>query len=151
MPGEGVRQEIAVLHSVGGIDGATPVLLGDGNTPQVYIGGRLADVLEIGKEICNDALKTKSILHRIRGGKKENMDNGGGSTGSGSTGKIRLCDGPAVLVFHGISTWAEGQLEGEIRAGAWAYGDATAEDILAAAPNDLWQSLMRSDRVNLLV
>ncbi|KAH7621403.1 hypothetical protein Ndes2526B_g03747 [Nannochloris sp. 'desiccata'] len=191
MPGEGVRQEIAIVHSVAGIEGATVVILGGGNSPPVYIGGRLTDVLEIGKEMCNDAINPEKMKnHNINnnGDISSGRDGGGGGVGFGNMvanrfkrsgissrfptpnqvkqqnnvnmeeeeqeedGRVVSCDGgPSVLVFHGISTWAKGQLEGEIRAGAWAYGDASFENIMEDNPGDLWRSLMRSDRVGLLV
>lgn len=187
MPGEGARQELAVVHSVGGIDGATTVILGDEVTPSVYIGGRLTDVLEIGKKMCNDAgdreeMKKKySHEHSRRGGsvggfgsvvgnsfkrssihsrfptpnelkQANNNNNNNNNNNEEEDGRWVSCsDDPSVLVFHGISTWAEGQLEGEIRSGAWAYGDASFEDIMEDNPSDLWRSLMRSDRVGLLV
>lgn len=120
MPGEGIRQELAVLHTIGGVDGATVVLPPAGGRPELFQGGRLADVLELSE--------------------------------AGARG--RRVGAPSrdqrVLVFHGISTWAEGQLEGEIRAGAWAYGSACHEDILHADPDQLWGVLLGSSRVTWL-
>lgn len=190
MPGEGARQELAVVHSVGGIEGATAVILGDENSPPVYIGGRLTDVLEIGKEMCDDAVDREVMKKNYKHENSRRSGSGGNGFGSAvahrfkrsgirskfptpneleqentniinhnnnnnnqeDDGRWVSCgDDPSVLVFHGISTWAEGQLEGEIRSGAWAYGDASFEDIMKDNPSDLWQSLMRSDRVGLLV
>jgi putative AlgH/UPF0301 family transcriptional regulator len=58
-----------------------------------------------------------------------------------------------VLIFHGISTWAEGQLEGEIRAGAWAFTSATNDDVISAAitPDQVWGSMLGSDRLTWLM
>lgn len=113
MPGEGARQEIIVLHTVPGVEGAVPLQL-QSSTPalKVFLGGRLADVLELSNE---SPFKCASIN-----------------------------------VYHGISTWAEGQLEGEIRAGAWAYGQGTGDDILSGDISNLWSSLLTSNRLTWL-
>ena len=55
-----------------------------------------------------------------------------------------------VFVFHGIATWGEGQLEGEIRAKAWAYGDAEYNDLIHAVPAEQWDGLVRSDRMTIM-
>jgi hypothetical protein len=55
-------------------------------------------------------------------------------------------EGPPVLLFHGVCAWAEGQLEGELRAGAWA-GFLQPGDIwnkFAAPPDELWRALSNS-------
>lgn len=38
-----------------------------------------------------------------------------------------------LLIFHGISTWGPGQLDGEVRSGAWGYRMASPNDILHVA------------------
>jgi putative AlgH/UPF0301 family transcriptional regulator len=165
MPGEGARQEITVVHSVPGIEGASLVLLGDGSIPSVYIGGMLTDVLERGKKtLCNDVeSRSRSKVERKKndenGKDEDERKSGGGDGSSGNTNTeeyksdgLACEDGPReILVFHGIATWTEGQLEGEIRAGAWAYGDATYDDVMKASPGELWRSLVRSDRVGMLM
>uniref|UniRef100_A0A061QNK1 Membrane associated ring n=1 Tax=Tetraselmis sp. GSL018 TaxID=582737 RepID=A0A061QNK1_9CHLO len=58
--------------------------------------------------------------------------------------------GGAILrMFHGISSWTEGQLEGEVRMGSWGFCQATLEDLLAG-PGELWQRLAESPRVHWL-
>ena len=45
-------------------------------------------------------------------------------------------------VIHGISGWAERQLDGEVRRGSWRLADADALSVLAAHSGDtLWQTL----------
>ena len=56
-----------------------------------------------------------------------------------------------VHVYHGAAAWAAGQLEGELRAGAWGLVPAaTAADVLDGAPEDLWGSLVSSGRLTWL-
>lgn len=113
MPGEGARQEIIVLHTVPGVEGAVPLQLPpSASSIKIYMGGRLGDVLE--------------LVHE-------------------SPFKC-----PSINVYHGISTWAEGQLEGEIRAGAWAYGQGIGDDIISGDTTNLWSSLLTSNRLTWL-
>lgn len=117
MPGEGARQEIAILHTIPGVEGAIPVLTAPSFRPRLFYvnGGRLADVLTLA----------------------------GGPHGKAASEN-------AIHVYHGISTWGQGQLEGEIRAGAWAYGEALQEDLMRTDHDQLWGSLLGSDRLNWL-
>lgn len=117
MPGEGARQEIAILHTIPGVEGAIPVLTAPSFRPRLFYvnGGRLADVLTLA----------------------------GGPHG-------KAANENAIHVYHGISTWGQGQLEGEIRAGAWAYGEALQEDLMRTDHDQLWGSLLGSDRLNWL-
>lgn len=56
-----------------------------------------------------------------------------------------------VHVYHGAAAWAAGQLEGELRAGAWGLvPTATAADVLDGSPEDLWGSLVSSGRLTWL-
>ena len=56
-----------------------------------------------------------------------------------------------VHVYHGAAAWAAGQLEGELRAGAWGLVPAaTAADVLDGSPEDLWRSLVSSGRLTWL-
>ena len=56
-----------------------------------------------------------------------------------------------VHVYHGAAAWAAGQLEGELRAGAWGWVPAaTAADVLDGSPEDLWGSLVSSGRLTWL-
>ena len=54
-------------------------------------------------------------------------------------------------VYHGAAAWSAGQLEGELRAGAWGLVPAaTAADVLDGSPEDLWRSLVSSGRLTWL-
>ena len=206
MPGDGARQEIAVLHTVEGVEGALAVISGGGGGggggKTLFVGGRLADVLEGNKQAIHSRtsagvrgwIKSKTAFSSTqqqtvttpspptKGHHQQNTaddhasESTPASTSSSSstdTTSVRKRGGsttttttsssnnnnkhakstppsPIVLVFHGISTWAEGQLEGEIRAHAWAYGDAGLPDILHTAPEELWERLVASDRVTVL-
>ena len=56
-----------------------------------------------------------------------------------------------VHVYHGAAAWSAGQLEGELRAGAWGLVPAaTAADVLDGKPEDLWRSLVSSGRLTWL-
>jgi putative transcriptional regulator len=52
----------------------------------------------------------------------------------------------AIRVFVGYAGWGEGQLEGEIEAGAWFVVDAHPDDALSAEPDDLWRTVLRRQR-----
>jgi putative AlgH/UPF0301 family transcriptional regulator len=107
MPGEGVRQEMLVLHTVDGVQGALALL------PGVFQGGALPEVLQ--------------------------RSGSGGGRGGG---------GPApVHLYHGVATWAPGQLEGELRAGSWAFAAASREDVFASPPEELWAGLAGGERL----
>jgi putative transcriptional regulator len=58
-----------------------------------------------------------------------------------------------VMIFHGISTWGPGQLEGEIISGAWGYRVASCNDIFVSLSKEqseeVWSSNYR--RVKWLV
>lgn len=154
MPGEGARQIMAVLHSVSGIDGAVPVLDNkDSAVPPVYQGGRLNDVLEGSKlKLENAAAAAAGASAAARQGERKGSLIKG--TFRGSTPRKKECPGGClaevispVFVYHGIATWGEGQLEGEIRARAWSYGEAKFSDVLHAAPDRQWDELVKSDRM----
>ena len=168
MPGEGARQIMAVLHSVEGIGGA-PVLKkkGGGKSPVVYQGGRLNDILEGSKESLLSSLSLSLLNGNAVGGgdhkgaiglREESRKKSGNSYGKerdSRKGQKKGCsdvgdDVSPVFVFHGIATWGEGQLEGEIRAKAWAYGDAEYNDLIHAVPAEQWDGLVRSDRMTIM-
>ena len=46
--------------------------------------------------------------------------------------------GARVALYHGVCAWAEGQLEGELRSGAWGLCPARLEDVHATPPDQLW-------------
>lgn len=49
----------------------------------------------------------------------------------------------ALRIFAGYAGWGAGQLEGEIRAGAWFVADALHTDVFAADPEGLWETVLR--------
>lgn len=51
-----------------------------------------------------------------------------------------------LVVFHGACIWDGGQLEGEIRSGAWGITVASSEDV-QEAPLQLWLKLISSKRL----
>jgi putative transcriptional regulator len=52
----------------------------------------------------------------------------------------------AIRVFVGYAGWGEGQLEGEIEAGAWFVVDAHPDDALSSEPDELWRTVLRRQR-----
>jgi putative transcriptional regulator len=51
-------------------------------------------------------------------------------------------DGGSYRVFRGYAGWGEGQLEGELVAGAWALVPASAELLFETPPEELWERLV---------
>lgn len=49
----------------------------------------------------------------------------------------------SVRVFAGYAGWSAGQLENEIRLGAWIVTDAEPWDVFAERPDRLWSSVLR--------
>jgi len=49
----------------------------------------------------------------------------------------------SVRVFRGYAGWGPGQLDGEIGAGAWLVLDSEPQDVFAAAPDNLWRTVLR--------
>jgi putative transcriptional regulator len=48
-----------------------------------------------------------------------------------------------VRVFTGYAGWGGGQLESELREGAWFVVDAVTDDALATDPESLWPAVLR--------
>ena len=55
----------------------------------------------------------------------------------------RLGELRRVRVFAGYAGWAPGQLEGELAEGSWIVLDARASDVFTAAPERLWEEVLR--------
>ena len=73
------------------------------------------------------------------------------SSSSSSSLSKRKQPRTVVHVYHGAAAWSAGQLEGELRAGAWGLVPAaTAADVLDGSPEDLWRSLVSSGRLTWL-
>ncbi len=52
----------------------------------------------------------------------------------------------AIRVFVGYAGWGEGQLEGEIEAGAWFVVDSQPDDPMSGEPEELWQNVLRRQK-----
>ncbi|KAL4442669.1 hypothetical protein ABPG77_006663 [Micractinium sp. CCAP 211/92] len=168
MPGEGVNHEVAVLHFVPGIADSRLILPqptspgnrtapaapgaaaadtgrpsgdaaesssqaggaadgGAAGTPHLYEGGSLGEIME------------QAAAAAARGRRGHSASRRGGKAGDAAA--------LPVLLFHGVCAWAEGQLEGELRAGAWAFTARPAGDLLGllGQPHEeLWQALTSS-------
>jgi putative AlgH/UPF0301 family transcriptional regulator len=58
---------------------------------------------------------------------------------------------PPLRVYHGVAAWQRGQLEGELRAGAWGLcTGAQAADVLRTPPEHLWGRLQADGRLQWL-
>jgi putative transcriptional regulator len=49
----------------------------------------------------------------------------------------------AIRLFNGYAGWSPGQLDGEIREGAWFVVEADAADPFSATPESLWRDVLR--------
>ena len=60
---------------------------------------------------------------------------------AGAPGAPGAPAGARICLYHGVCAWAEGQLEGELRSGAWGMCAAGLEDVHATPPDQLWARL----------
>lgn len=49
----------------------------------------------------------------------------------------------SMRIFAGYAGWGAGQLEGELREGAWYVVDAEPGDVFSADPTTLWRTVLR--------
>jgi hypothetical protein len=52
----------------------------------------------------------------------------------------------SLRMYHGVCVWGPGQLEGEVRSGAWGVAAAELSDVVATPPQLLWENLTGSNR-----
>jgi putative transcriptional regulator len=72
----------------------------------------------------------------------------------GDLGTVDIGRGPALIaphldalrVFVGYAGWAPGQLAAELGDGAWFVVDMQPDDAFTAAPDRLWQTVLRRQR-----
>lgn len=57
----------------------------------------------------------------------------------------------SLRVFAGYAGWGQGQLEGEIEAGAWFVVDAEPEDAFSPDPERLWRTVLKRQRGRLAI
>jgi putative AlgH/UPF0301 family transcriptional regulator len=56
----------------------------------------------------------------------------------------QLAGHPLIHMYHGMCTWASGQLEGEVRQGAWGFiPAASAQDVVGVPPSALYGRLLQ--------
>jgi hypothetical protein len=131
--GEGVNHEVAVLHLLGGVAGARRILppshndtvtaAGPGSAsssatgvtvgsssdnPWLYEGGSLAEILERAADAAGadpSAAEQPQAQQRQPAAREK--------AGQQQQQEAAPAAPPAVLLFHGVCAWAEGQLEGE--------------------------------------
>ncbi|MGE0731526.1 MAG: YqgE/AlgH family protein [Acidimicrobiia bacterium] len=48
-----------------------------------------------------------------------------------------------LRIYSGYAGWGPGQLQGELRAGAWWVFDSLPQDWFSAEPTDLWSTVLR--------
>lgn len=68
-------------------------------------------------------------------------------TALAGVGLVDLSQTPAgaerIRVFSGYSGWGAGQLQAELKEGAWLVLEAAPDDVFAKAPDLLWASVLR--------
>jgi len=90
-------------------------------------------------------------LARAAPGVPDDPGGGGWARVNAEIGTVDLERAPAELrpaprdirVFTGYAGWSAGQLEGELRIGAWWVLDAVADDVFGDEPHGLWRRVLR--------
>ncbi|KAK9867857.1 hypothetical protein WJX84_004543 [Apatococcus fuscideae] len=115
-----------LIHTVDGVAGSQLLLpVSDlDKHPAVFIGGSKTAILETVKNRNN--IRNEEKLARAQRRSGSNLD--------ASAAEHFL------HVYRGYAQWTRGQLEGELRAGVWQYGTASASD-LHRSSYELWHRL----------
>lgn len=108
--------------------------------PVVFVGGPVGESAVIGLARVRDARTTDGFTEV-----------------AGHIGTVDLTLDPVGLeagveeirVFSGYAGWGEGQIEGEIDAGAWWVVDAEPDDAMSGRPESLWHAALRRQHDNL--
>ena len=115
MPGEGMRQEMLLLHNVHGVPGATRLLPHPAAPDGVALGANATAGGAAGPEDSpgepHQATEAQAQTQHLGGLRLYE----GGSLSDVVELAGRQLGGrqpPTVLIFHGICVWADGQLEG---------------------------------------
>ncbi len=95
----------------------------------VYLGGPVPGPL-MSLHTKRELAETEPIPGVFFAARKQHLD------------KLVLSEEPAYKVFIGHAGWGAGQLENELRQGAWRTLPATAELIFSTA-DDLWETVFR--------
>ena len=163
MPGDGSTADVVVLHGVPAVPGARPLLprawrrgAADADARPdaaalLFEGGALADAVSaaaVAAAATPPPPPPRRGLALLRAGAA--VPASGGTTRPSRLPAARPPPSrappsptrPIVHVYHGVVAWAPGQLEGELRAGAWGLADAVAADVLATPADGLWSGLV---------
>jgi putative AlgH/UPF0301 family transcriptional regulator len=109
---------------------------------ELFLGGSLDEVLEIAQAFSSET----GGASRRRGGGGDPAT--ASAAAAAARGQVSGDLGHQVKILHGLCSWAPGQLEGELRSGAWGYAAAEASDVWGVRPERLWEAVLASDRLN---
>ncbi|KAK9795914.1 hypothetical protein WJX73_000165 [Symbiochloris irregularis] len=83
-----------------------------------------------------------AVLHTIpHAGMADKLYVGGSMVNLAAAATHSTAPGLQINMYHGLCSWTDGQLEGEIRSGAWGFGPATMDDVLSVPAEQLWHRL----------